>query len=373
MKACVMQLVVTLRPGGAERLALSLLERGKGAFRGCVAGLQFPAGDLRPMAEAIGVPSFTLEAERLSKPGALLALYRLLRAQRVTLLHAQAAWLLPYALLAAKAARVPVVYTEHSTHELETLPRLRRTARLGSLFTAGVVCVSEHLAEYFRDGLGIAPKRLRVIPNGVDLGRFSPEGERAPLPWSCFGENGTDAPFVFGTVARLCEDKDHETLLRAFALVSAAHPRARLLIVGDGEKRAELEALIAELGLTRAVHLAGMRLDVPAWLRSMSAFVLSSKWEGFPLAVLEAMACGLPAASTGVGGIPNLNQSRENLLLVPPRNPVALAEAMERLLLEKGLRERLRSDGRDLVNGEYSLDRMAERYFSLYEECGGLA
>lgn len=367
MKPCVMQLLVTLKPGGAERLALDLLVAGEGRFRGLLAGLFHEPGELAAQAREKGIPCLALCAEKAGRLGAVLGLYRALRREKVTVLHAQAGYLLQYALPAAKAAGVPLVYTEHALHSLRTMPRLRFFVKLAAPMTRAVTAVSREVADYLTAELGLAPARVRVIPNGVDLGVFSPRGNKTALPWS--GEGLT----VFGTVARLTEAKDHATLLRALALLRRERPGARLLLVGDGETRPQLERLMKELGVEDIVSLAGMRSDIAEHLRAMDIFVLSSRREGFPMAVLEAMACGLPVVSTAVGGIPGLNAGGDHICLVPPENPEALAASMA-ALMDDGPGARARGErGKTLAANEYSGRSMAERYFRLYHETGGLS
>lgn len=364
---CILQLLVALRPGGAERLALNILEQGKGQFRGLVAGLYHPPGELADMANTLGLPWVALRAETRSRLAGVYELFKLLRREKVTLLHIQAAWLLPYALPASWMARVPMLYTEHASHSLTIMPKLRLFTRCAAPFVRNIVCVSPQLADFFQT-MGVAAKRLTVIPNGVNLGDFTPDGNaHAPL-WS----EASEEAFVFGTVGRLTEAKDHAVLLRAFALVSERHPRARLLLVGDGELRRETEALVHELNLAGKVRLAGACTDIPAHLRAMDVFTLSSKREGMPMAVLEAMACGLPVISTDVGDIASLNNAGPHVHLVPAQDVTALAGAMERMLNDRTYREFLGAKGRQYVLKHYGSRAMAEKYIRLYGTNGGM-
>lgn len=369
MKPCVMQLLVALRPGGAERLALNILEQGQGRFRGLVAGLYHPPGELAAMAERLDLSTVALRAEECSRLAGILRLYRLLRRENVTLLHIQAAYLLPCALPAARLAGVPVLYTEHASHSLTIMPKLRLFTRYAAPFTRKVICVSQQLYDFFIN-IGVAAEKLTVIANGVNLSAFDPEGNKEALPWT---DCRRDDLFVFGTVGRLTSAKDHATLLRAFAEVSGLYSHARLLLVGDGELRRETEALVRRLRLEHKVHMSGMCTDVPAQLRAMDAFVLSSSREGMPMAVLEAMACALPVVSTDVGDIASLNREGERTRLVPARDPSALARAMRKILEDRNYREQLRSNGRRCVLEQYGSRSMAEKYIHLYQETGGIS
>ena len=365
---CILQLLVALRPGGAERLALNILEQGKGRFRGLVAGLYYPPGELADMAKALDLPWVALRAETRSRLAGICELLTLLRREKVTLLHIQAAYLLPYALPAAWIARVPVVYTEHASHSLAIMPKLRLFTRCAAPFVRNIVCVSRQLMDFFQT-MGVAARRLTVIPNGVNLAAFTPDGNVHAPPWA---DVSGKKPFVFGTVGRLTEAKDHAVLLRAFARVSEHHPLARLLLVGEGELRRETESLVHELNLADKVCLAGACTDIPARLRAMDVFVLSSKREGMPMAVLEAMACGLPVISTDVGDIASLNNAGPHIHLVPAKDVPALAGAMERMLTDRSYREHLGAKGRQSVFTHYGSRAMAEKYIRLYEENGGM-
>jgi glycosyltransferase involved in cell wall biosynthesis len=332
MKMRVMQLLVALRMGGAERLALSILRQGRENFSGLVTGLFHAPGNLQDAADSLGIPWLALRAETGGRPRAIWRLYKEIKRRQVTLLHIQAAYLLPYALPAARIAGIPLVYTEHALHSLKTIAWLRMAVKVSAPFLHGITCINKEVALYFQKELGIKPSRLQIIANGVDAERFSPVVSAALLPW----DNSPDDPcFVFGTVSRLCEAKDHPNLLHAFSLIAKRHPQARLLIVGDGEERTRTEALIQTLGLGDKTHITGMCLNIPERLRSMNVFVLSSKREGLPMAMLEAMACGLPAISTAVGGIPDLNNGIERLMLAPAENPEALARGCRLATREK--------------------------------------
>lgn len=372
MKPVVMQLLVTLHMGGAERLAASILEKGKKHFSGIIAGLYQEPGALAQYAASLGLPSVAIRADNSGKVGAILRIYRALRQHKVKLLHVQAGYMLHLAFPAAKMAGIPVVYTEHALHSLQRYRKNRLSVRLIAPWLQGIACVNDEVAHYFQKELGIAPKRIQVIANGVDADRFSPAVPPAPLPWN--NDPGTRC-FVFGTVARLTDAKDHPTLLRAFSIVSQRHPQTRLLLVGDGEERARTEALVQTLGLENTVHITGICLGIPERLTSMDVFLLSSKREGLPMALLEAMACGLPTISTAAGGIPKLNKDNEHVLLVPTENPEALAQAMEELLLHEQKRQTLAESGRAYVLATKTDQVMADAYYQMYLqgglECGG--
>uniref|UniRef100_B8DK34 Glycosyl transferase group 1 n=1 Tax=Nitratidesulfovibrio vulgaris (strain DSM 19637 / Miyazaki F) TaxID=883 RepID=B8DK34_NITV9 len=364
MKPHVMQLIFRMFPGGAERLALTTLEKASPHVRGTVCGLFGGEGPLVPEIEARGLAWRTLDVIGRSRLTGIARLAALLRREKVDILHAQDSYLLQWAAPAAWLTGVRLVYTEHATHGFETQPRARLLVRLLAPFLGGISCVTETLRNYMVDVLGVAPHRLRVIRNGVDTVRFSPAGpgkQVAELPpgWAQGG-------LVYGNVARFCDAKDHPGLLQAFAAVRATHPDARLLLVGDGERRDEAERLCRELGLEGAVHFSGTRRDIPELLRAMDVFVLSSRYEGMPVAVLEAMACGIPVVTTEVGGIGELVTDGETARVVPPHDVQALAAAMRWMADNPAHRQAMREKAMEMVRSRCSDEAMLRGYLALY-------
>lgn len=361
MRPHVMQLIFRLAPGGAERLALTTLEKAAESIRGSVCGLFGHTGPLVAELEQRRMPWFGLDIIGRSRLPGIMRLAALLHRQRVDVLHVQAAYLLQWAAPAAWLSGTRLVYTEHSSHTFETQPRMRQLVRWIAPFLGGMSCVTERLRQYMTEGMGIAPQRLRLIRNGVDMERFSPHGPVAPLPerW------GKDAA-VIGNVARFCEAKDHPGLLHAFNEVRNTHPGARLLLVGDGECRPQAESLCETLALGDTVHFTGTRQDVPALLRAMTVFVLSSRHEGMPVAVLEAMACGVPVVTTDVGGIGELVRDGETARIVPPCNPQALADALRWMLDHPAERMAMRDRALAMVRARCGDEVMVRGYLDLY-------
>ena len=203
---------------------------------------------------------------------------------------------------------------------------------------------------------GVPEHRIARIPNGIEV---PPARERAAALHD-------PARVVF--VGRLHEQKGVDTLLRAFARLRADRPDATiaLRLVGDGPLRADLEALARELGVD--AEFLGGRDDVDTLLEDADVFVLPSRAEGMSNALLEAMTLGLPAIVTNIPGNADVIRHEENGLLVEPDDPDGLAAAIGRLLDDGALRGRVGRAGRETVEAEYALDRVASRYVALYEE-----
>ena len=177
-----------------------------------------------------------------------------------------------------------------------------------------------------------------------------------------------EGSMVIGLVGRLDHwGKGHKELFEAMASLKEHYP-LHALIVGGGRRIDEVKALAASLGLADVVHFLGPRPDVPDLLHAMDIFVLPSYSEGLSLALLEAMAAGLPVIATAVGGTPEVVTDGGNGLLIPPRDAAALAAALERLLGDPDFARRLGANARDHVREHYSLDRLGREINEIYGE-----
>jgi len=232
------------------------------------------------------------------------------------------------------------------------------------------VALSKHQEDYLRQRVGVAPARITQIHNGVDTLRFRPakSGEAAPSTPDGLRPGGV----VFGSVLRMQGVKDPLNLVHAFVAMRRSRPAlretTRLMLLGDGPLRAEALRIFRESGDLADAWLPGAREDVPDQLRRFDVFVLQSQIEGISNTILEAMATGLPVIATRVGGNPELVVEGETGVLVPRSDPDAMAEAMARYAENRELRNAHGLAGRVRVETLFSLDRMVNRYLSLYDE-----
>ena len=356
-----MHFIDHLAMGGAERALVQLATRVDPArFRTSVACFDQSAFGDELAAHQCRV--HLLHKRRAFDLALLLALVRLLRRERVALLHCHDLQSATYGCLAGLVARVPTLYTVQGAVAY-SMPRARRLFPWLGRLHRRIVFVARYLQETAVAGYGIRPHRTAVIPNAADVAALRPR-PRDPAIARSIGIGPADP--VVGTVGNLRPVKDHATLVRAFALVAQRIPNAKLLVVGEGDQRPALEALVGELGLQRAVQLLGTRGDVPDLLPQFDVFAVSSKSEGLSLAIVEAMACELPVVATRVGGNPDTVVDGETGVLVPPGDEAALAQALVELLQDPGRRRRLGSAGRRRAEAEFSLSSMVERYEALY-------
>ena len=260
---------------------------------------------------------------------------------------------------AATLARTPVIITSRRSLGFfkDGRPHYDLLQGVANRFTDVVVANSEAVREDTLRREHLAPEKVRVIHNGVAANVESDGGDaRAALVG-----DGTALVIV---VANLIPYKGLEHFVDAWREVVGAVPGARAVVVGEGPARADLEARAADLGET--LRFIGSRDDVPALLRAADVVVQASLYEGFPNAVLEAMAAGRPVVATAVGGTVEAVESDRTGLLVPPRDSAALAAAILRLLTQPELARSYGAAGRERVEAEFSIARMVGRYADLY-------
>jgi len=323
---------------------------------------QAPEADLEEL-ESGPTRLLALARSRKVDPGALLRLERFLRRERVQVLHSHKFGPNVWGAVAGRVARVPVMLAHEHTWSYEGRPLRRLLDReLVARSADAFIAVSREDRRRMTDVERIDPARTMFIPNGVPP---SP----APSGADVRSELGiaSDAPVV-GAVGVLRAQKAHHVLARATALLARSRPDVQVLVAGEGEERAGLERLVRELGIARNMRLLGYRTDVPDLLQAFDVAVCSSDFEGSPLAVMEYMDAGLPIVATAVGGIPDLIEDGVHGLLVPPRDPTALAGAVSALLDDRERGRALGARARERRRTEFDIDTLVRRLEALYRE-----
>jgi glycosyltransferase involved in cell wall biosynthesis len=388
--------------GGQERVALDLA-RGQVAA-GCRVSAVSLAGDDGPLASELRAAGADVRA--IAKRGGydatltarLAAYFAGLRARAFAagarsfaagpraplVVHTHNPQPLIYAAPAARLCGAGAVHTKHGANpDGGRRLWLRRAA---ARCTHAYVAVSALTADVARRNREVDERKLHTIANGIDLARFHPDAAARAAVRAELGVGERD--FVVGTVGRLAAEKDQALLIAAVApLLASDGPGdagarggggiARLVIVGDGAERAALATQIAALDERgRRVVLTGARADVPRLLAAFDAFALSSRTEGLPLVIAEAMAVGLPVVSTAVGGIPDVvvvdggaaapGAEAATGALVPPGDAHALGAALARLARDPALGKEWGTRGRARALARYSSERMVNDYLALY-------
>jgi glycosyltransferase involved in cell wall biosynthesis len=320
---------------------------------------------LRERAAALEVPVRLVAPMPLGLIGArrVPALARLLRHERPQVFHAHMSSPVAckWGLTAAVLARVPAVLGTVQVGAYDPPDRsaywqLRALARWVGRYLA----VSREIAVELTEKLGWPPEKVEVAYNAVDAERAAvaaPPGLREQL-------GGSETRPLVLTPARLNPQKGHRVLLEAIAEV----PEALFLLAGDGSERAPLEAEAERLGVADRVRFLGRREDVPQLLAACDVFALPSLYEGSSLALLEAMAAGIPIVSSAIGGTDELIEDGRSGLLVPPGDAAALAAALRQLLSDSELREGLAARARERVDADLTREQMARRVTEIYRE-----
>lgn len=347
--------------GGAQTHVRDLAEGFAAAYE--VGVVLFDDGPLAARLRASGIRVWALDAPTRSMRlwRDLLAGARLtaiIRSFRPTLVHAHSSKAGLIARAAAMLARVPAIYTAHGWAFIEASEHwhhrffARGVERAAALITRRIICVSQFDRDLAARRRIASPNRIVVIPNGIgsietSVTRALHDGVR------CI------------TIARFSPPKDPLTLIEAAARISS---ECELLLVGEGELLDVARARTRNFGVGDRVRFLGARSDVPALLADSDLFVLSTRWEGMPYTILEAMRAGLPVVATAVGGIPEAVIDGETGFLVPPGDAAALAERIEQLANSPELRARMGDAARNRWLQHFHLAGMLQAVGEVYAE-----
>jgi glycosyltransferase involved in cell wall biosynthesis len=368
----VVMIDTLIEPGGGERLAVEnavLLDPRRFERSLCITRwddrLQRvePAQSLLARLREADVRIIKLRRSSKANVAAWVPLFKILRDDQVDVLHAHMFGSNVWATILGRLARVPtVVAHEHNwAYDSRGLrPFLDR--ELVARFSDAFVTVSEASRQLMIEHEGINGRDIVVIPNGI---ASRPAGDRAR--WRAELGLSEHAPVV-GSVGNLRTEKAYEVLIEATVrLRRSVGPELRVLIAGEGPKRSALERLVEERGVAGTVTLLGMRSDIPDFLAALDVAVCCSDYEGSPLTVMEYMEAGLAVVATRVSGVLDVVIDGENGLLVPPRDPEALAAATARLLADTDARTTLGERGRELRRELWGLETWIRRVEELYE------
>lgn len=291
----------------------------------------------------------------------ILRLALLMRRRKCQLIHTHDAHSTALGAAAARLAGVPLRVVSRRVD----FP-LQPNAFSRWKYTRGVDCIvaiSEGVKKVLVKG-GIDPKVIRVVPSGID---FSVYVEVQKSDYLRRELSFAPDDFLVGIVAHLADHKGHRYLIKASKILKDIAPKVKVIIVGEGPLRMELDRLAKGVRVEDIVFFLGFRKDVPQILSSLDLFVLSSYLEGMGSSLLDAMACRLPVVATRVGGIPEVVIQGETGLLVPPRRPESLARAIFKLYTDRELACRLGQKGFEVVHRKYSAESMAQKIIRIYE------
>ncbi len=363
-KTHIMFITFSLDVGGIETLILEICRRiDRQKYQPFVCSF-FENGRLEPEFKNLDIPVYTVQKSDGLDWSLSFRLVKLFKELEVDIVHTHnpSVWL--YGGIAAKLAGVPLIHTAHTPSDYR-VERWGKIEKVLSWFTDRVTSVSISVGEFMIQKEGIAREKVLVIQNGVKLEDYEVQVNRDEKR----RELGLfENDFAFINVARFFPNKDHSTLLKAFAKVVKEIPEAKLLLCGEGPLKEDLLRETEALKISGCVKFLGNRRDIPQIHRAIDAFVLSSIKEGLPIVLLEAMASGVPIITTDVDGNPEAVAHNETGLVVPARNPEALAKAMVEMRRDPARARAMGEKGKARVKELFTFEKMVNAYYKLYDE-----
>lgn len=325
--------------------------------------------------ERLGISYSTLPVAARPRPGndpiqilkVIWALYSMLRQQRFDLLHTHGYFADICGIPIARLLRLPALSTCHGFIDTDRKLQLYNRMDLWALkLCSRVIAVSDELRNGL-EKLGIDEDKIRVIANAVPVPPLATQNDKGHRSFRQQHGNSQEE-FVFVYIGRLSEEKGLLYLLEAFSELIKSDVCARLVLIGDGPQRKMLERRVVELDIERQVSLTGFQKQISPWLASADCFVLPSLTEGTPMALLEAMAAGIPIVATGVGGVPDVITDGVNGLLVPCADVGTLRNSMSRIIDHPELREKYSFEARKTVESHYSVQPWCEKILLIYRD-----
>ena len=364
----VCHVIHALGVGGAELLVDVIVRRFQNRYR-CVIAVLDEIGEIGEQLMADGFVVEHLHRQPGIDRSCARRLNDFARRENAQILHAHQYTPFFQAMLSrGLMGSRPVLFTEHGRHYPD-LPSRKRSLvnRLLLRKQDRLVGVGGAVRTALIENEGLPAHRVEVVYNGVDLDSLAtPSPDSRHRIRTEFGFSADD--FVAVQVARLHQLKDHRTAIRAIDQARKTIPNIRLLIVGEGEERAEIERTVQTLGLNEHVRLAGTRSDIPDLLAASDVFLMSSISEGIPLTIIEAMAAGLPVVSTAVGGIPEMVEHEHSGFLAEAGDVGGLARSLKRLWEHPEVRTAVAEAGKDVARKRFSLESMLSGYDRMYQE-----
>jgi L-malate glycosyltransferase len=297
------------------------------------------------------------------RPASILTMALCLRKSRVDILHTHGSFAGTFGRLAAMLIGQRGVLTHVHTTDRSLRRRHILIERFLAASTHRVICISQAVRHYVENEIGVPHEKTCLIYNGVRRYPGRSEGNVTNrFPWGF-----KDDDCILASVGALVENKGHRVLLESFHTLVKSFPHLRLVLVGDGPLRSELEEIVSKSGLSDHVKFVGLQFDVHPILTQADLFVLPTRYrEGLSLAILEAMQHGLPVVSTKIGGIPEAVQDNLTGLLVPPGDPMALKGAIATLASDRSLRQAMGEAGRRRYEERFTAEHMVSRIEALY-------
>lgn len=363
-KINVLHLINEIEPAGAETLLLNTVRHfDKEKFSLTIAYFLGPGTLAQEMRDA-GAEVVDFSREGKVDPLFLPKLISFVWEKEINIIHTH---LNQAALIGRFVAMLlgirPILSTRHYAYDHKEKGLVRRLGRWSAPVDSLILAVSEPVRDYMVFKEGCSPKRIEILCNAVDVTLFT-RGSLQNMPFQ-----NNRAP-VIGAVGRLHPSKGYATFLQAARAVLAEIPASRFKIVGEGELLESLKDQAERLGIYEAVEFLGRRqpAEIPDILAGFDIFVQASNWEAFGIAIVEAMACGLPVVATRVEGVVDIIEEGVDGFLVPPEDPKVLADRILQLLRDPHLRARIGVKARRKVEANFDIREMTDRMARIYQE-----
>ncbi len=357
----LLHLITGLETGGAESLLVNIARKlDKTRFNVKIAYIWGP-GSLAAEIRRAKISVFDLSRKGKLDPLVLIRLIFLLKREKIRILHTHLVHASIVGRVAAKLAGVTqIISTRHYGYYEREKSLINWLERKTAAFNSRFIAISESVKDYLTRKQKYDCEKVIVLHNAIDLNLFDSAHQ--------VGVSKSGVSPVIGSVGRLHSSKGYVTLLRSMPYVIDRFPGVKLVIVGTGRERGRLDRLCAQLGIAgNVVFLGSVKpSEIPLLLRTFTAFVLASNWEGFGLAAVEAMASSLPLVASDVGGLSEIVQDGITGFLVPARRPRVLAQRIVQLLENPDLCLQMGNEGRRRAQALFSLDSMVKKLEDLY-------
>jgi glycosyltransferase involved in cell wall biosynthesis len=357
----ILHLITDLGPAGAENLLLNIARHvDQERFR-MVVGYIYGSGTLASEIGKADIKVVDLSRGGNIDPWLIIRLILLIKRERIEIIHTHLVHASIAGRIAGKLAGVKnIVTTRHYAYYHKEKGLVNWIERRTAIFNNRFIAISNAVKKYMVERENYEPEKITVIYNAVDMDLFDTRDSEI--------NRRKNDDFLIGSVGRLDPSKGYDTLLRSMPAVIREFPMAKLMVMGDGAQRKYLEELCANLGIAEQVTFLGRKTpaEVRGFLEKIDLFVLASHWEGFGVALIEAMSAGKPVVATQVGGIPEIVDDGGCGFLVPPCQPQVLADKIVSLLRDRELSLEMGKKGRKRAETLFSLDRMMAELENVY-------
>ncbi len=361
----ILHLTYHMGIGGTEQVIYQLVKNADvDLFDNTIVCLEGEVGPIGQQLQQSGTRFHVLDREPGFDTSLIKSVRELIKSESIDVVHCHQYTPYVYGVLAALFTRAKVVFTEHGRFHPDRYSWKRRLVNpLLGLTTSSIVAISAATKDALAEYEWFKRRSIQVIYNGIEA---KTQNIKATKVSQSNEFNLSDQHLVFGTITRFDTIKNLPMMVKAFATVYNQHPNARLLLVGDGDQKPDIEQLVDELNLTQAVVFTGFQTDTRKFMSMIDVYILSSFSEGTSMTLLEAMSFATCCVVTAVGGNIELIQNDINGIVVESDNTPQLSEALLRLVNDTGSRHRLGEEAKKTFEEKFALNHMIQSYQEVY-------